>query len=86
MAFSISNWYFTRDLAREYLASLCAFVLIFSVVVQVQDPGGSPSGWFDFVSCCLESSATPLLDLQSDPAMKGYYQGLQQVVIRDYMM
>ena len=52
----------------------------------VNDTGGSPSGWMDFVSCCLESSATPLLDLQSDPAMTGYYPGLEQVVIRDFMM
>ena len=52
----------------------------------VNDTGGSPTGWMDFVSCCLESSATPLLDLQSDPAMTGYFPGLEQVVIRDYMM
>ena len=52
----------------------------------VNDTGGSPTGWMDFVSCCLESSATPLLDLQSDPAMTGYFPGLEQVVIRDFMM
>lgn len=47
------------------------------------DVGGSPAGWFDFVSCTQEVSATPLLDLQSAPGIKGYFPGLQQVVIRD---
>jgi hypothetical protein len=32
-----------------------------------------------------EVSATPLLDLQSDPALRGYFPGLEEVVIRDYM-
>eukprot|EP01045_Picozoa_sp_COSAG04_P003867 COSAG04_NODE_161_length_22014_cov_18.687383_22_plen_442_part_00 len=57
---------------------------------MVPDPGGSPAGGFDFVSCVQESSATPLLDVQSikhhgknSPAT--YFPGLQQVVIRDYM-
>ena len=49
------------------------------------DTGGSPTGWMDFVSCCLEAAATPLLDLQSDPAIQGYWPGLEQVIIRDYM-
>ena len=49
------------------------------------DTGGSPTGWMDFVSCCLEAAATPLLDLQSDPTIQGYWPGLEQVIIRDYM-
>lgn len=49
------------------------------------DTGGSPTGWMDFVSCCLEAAATPLLDLQSDPAIQGYWPGLEQIIIRDYM-
>ena len=49
------------------------------------DTGGGQAGWFDFVSCCLESTATALLDFQSAPAMTGYFPGLQQVVIRDFM-
>ena len=40
-------------------------------------------GWMDFVSCCLEAAATPLLDLQSDPTIQGYWPGLEQIVIRD---
>jgi hypothetical protein len=40
---------------------------------------------FDLVSCTQEISGTPLLDLQSDPSFTGYFEGLQQVVIRDYM-
>ena len=47
------------------------------------DTGGSPTGWMDFISCCLEAAATPLLDLQSDPAIQGYWPGLEQIVIRD---
>ena len=50
----------------------------------VADPGGAPAGWFDFVSCTQEVSATPLLDLQS-ASFKGYFPGLAQVVIRDYV-
>ena len=46
---------------------------------------GSPTGWFDFVSCSLEASATPLLDIQSDHNITGGWQGLDQVIIRDYM-
>ena len=45
----------------------------------VNDTGGAPTGFFDFVSCTMESAATPLLDLQSDPAMYGYFPGLEQV-------
>jgi hypothetical protein len=37
------------------------------------------------VSCCLEAAATPLLDVQSDPDIQGYWPGLEQVIIRDYM-
>ena len=47
------------------------------------DTGGSPTGWMDFISCCLEAAATPLLDLQSDPTIQGYWPGLEQIVIRD---
>eukprot|EP01047_Picozoa_sp_COSAG01_P030145 COSAG01_NODE_2091_length_8453_cov_19.448049_9_plen_153_part_00 len=39
----------------------------------------------DFVSCTQEVSATPLLDLQSSPSFKGYFPGLVQVIIRDYV-
>ena len=56
---------------------------------MVPDPGGSPAGGFDFVSCVQESSATPLLDVQSikhhgknSPAT--YFPGLQQVVKSGY--
>eukprot|EP01052_Picozoa_sp_SAG31_P010224 SAG31_NODE_553_length_14198_cov_3.418257_6_plen_71_part_00 len=48
------------------------------------DPGGAPAGWFDFVSCTQEVSATPLLDLQS-ASFKGYFPGLSQIIIRDYV-
>ena len=46
---------------------------------------GAPAGWFDFVSCCLEDSGTPLLDLQSEPSLKADVQGLEQVAISHYM-
>ena len=51
---------------------------------MVADVGGSPAGWIDFVSCVQEVSATPLLDLQS-AKFKGYFPGLEQITIRDYM-
>lgn len=51
----------------------------------VVDPGGAPAGWFDFVSTTQEVSATPLLDLQSATHLVGYFPGLVQVIIRDYL-
>jgi hypothetical protein len=50
----------------------------------------SAPGSFDFVSCVQEQSATPLLDVQSTTHIvpdggDGYFPGLKQVVIRDYM-
>jgi hypothetical protein len=50
----------------------------------VPNPGGEAAGWFDFVSCTQEVSATPLLDLQSG-SFDGYFEGLVQVIIRDYL-
>ena len=50
----------------------------------MDNPGGAAAGWFDFVSCVLEWSGSPLLDLQS-ASFKGYFPGLSQVVIRDYV-
>ena len=47
----------------------------------VSNPGGGPAGWLDFISCTLENSATPLLDLQSDPSIKAGIQGLEQILI-----
>lgn len=46
---------------------------------------GSPTGWFDFVSCYQEASATPFLDIQSDHNITGGWQGLDQVIVRNYM-
>eukprot|EP01051_Picozoa_sp_SAG22_P033398 SAG22_NODE_14605_length_370_cov_0.907749_1_plen_107_part_01 len=46
---------------------------------------GASAGWLDFVSCTLEWSCTPLLDLQSDPNLAADIQGLEQITIRDYM-
>jgi len=51
----------------------------------MDNPGGAAAGWFDFVSCCLEWSGTPLLDLQSAPSLAADIQGLEQVRITDYM-
>jgi hypothetical protein len=51
----------------------------------MDNPGGAAAGWFDFVSCVLEWSGSPLLDLQSDPSLAADVQGLEQVVISDYM-
>ena len=33
----------------------------------------------------LEVAGTPLLDLQSDPSFTGYFQGLNNVNVRDFM-
>eukprot|EP01048_Picozoa_sp_COSAG05_P029187 COSAG05_NODE_9462_length_622_cov_1.158700_1_plen_113_part_01 len=44
----------------------------------------STAGWFDFVSCTQESSATPLLDLQSAPNVTNTFPGLQNIMIADY--
>ena len=51
----------------------------------MDNPGGAAAGWFDFVSCCLEWSGTPLLDLQSAHSLAADIQGLEQVRITDYM-
>jgi hypothetical protein len=58
----------------------------------VAAPLGYPGGYFDFVGCSQEQSATPLLDIQSNfkhapavsPYKKDFFAGLQQVVIQDY--
>ena len=45
---------------------------------------GVLSGLVGQVSCTQEVAATPLLDLQS-AKFKGYFPGLVQVIIRDYL-
>ena len=50
----------------------------------LENPGGAAAGFFTFSSCVAEDSAMALLDLQAKPGLK-HIQGLQQVVISDYM-
>ena len=70
--------------------SICCLLPRYQQVVAA--PLGYPGGYFDFVGCSQEQSATPLLDIQSNfkhapavsPYKKDFFAGLQQVVIQDY--
>ena len=58
------------------------------VQYQQTSNASSTAGWFDFVAVTQESSATPLLDVQSAPNVTGplaVFPGLQNVVVENYM-
>jgi hypothetical protein len=56
-------------------------LLVLTHIILVR---GVLSGLVGQVSCTQEVAATPLLDLQS-AKFKGYFPGLVQVIIRDYL-
>lgn len=51
---------------------------------QTADCGGCAAGFFDFFNVVLESSALPLLDVQSEPDVTEFY-GLEHISIIDMM-
>jgi hypothetical protein len=46
--------------------------------------GDLAPGWFSFVNTVLEYSATPLLDVQSDPTLSYNFEGLYAVTVSDF--
>ena len=58
------------------------------VQYQQTSNASSTAGWFDFIGVTQESSATPLLDIQSAPNVTGplaVFPGVQNVVVSHYM-
>jgi hypothetical protein len=47
--------------------------------------GDIAPGWFSFVNTVLEMSATPLLDVQSDPTLSYNFEGLYAINIANFM-
>ena len=46
--------------------------------------GDLAPGWFEFLNTVLEYSATPLLDVQSDPTLSYSFEGLYSVTIQGF--
>jgi hypothetical protein len=52
---------------------------------QTANCGGCAAGFWDFFNVVLESSALPLLDIQSDPVGVTEFYGVEHISIIDYM-